>query len=400
MGVLIRKQGGVPVFTGIAKIAIVLLIVSFAYSLVDTIWAVYMESLVKNVSYVSFLSAFFTIIAFFSFFIIIPIVEKSKKSTLFSLSLILIAVTYILFAINKNFYIFIIIACILTFLTSLRITSFGIIIRDKSNEKKLCRNEGLVYTFLNIAWVIGPLIAGYIAQSYGIPVIFILSGIFIFIAFFVFKISKIYDSNIKKKVDINIIKNFFSFFKSRNRVMAYIVGGGASFWLILIYLYMPILIMRSGLNKIWIGYFLFAHAVPLILFEYGAAKWAGKAGFRKVFKAGFFIIFLFTAAAFFVTNIYLIMVLLVFASIGLAMVEPTIEAYFFDVLKTKEEESKYYGPYNTAIDSAHFVGKLLAGIMLIFAPFKFIFLFFALFMFFYFLITFKIKEVKEYLRRE
>jgi MFS family permease len=398
MGFLIRKQRGTISFTGIARLSIISFIVSIAYAIVDTIWAVYLEGIFHNISLVSFISAFLTVIAFFSYFFFIPIIEKYSKSKLYMLSLIFIGITYIAFALSRSLFIFFVAAISLTIFTTLRINSFGIIVRDKSHRKNLSRNEGLLYTFFNAAWVVGPLISGFVSEQYGINFVFMLSSVFILLGLFLFKISGIRNANIKKKTNENIIKNFFAFFKSRDRFLAYVIGGGVNFWFILIYLYMPLYILQSGLTEIWIGYFLFAAAIPTILLEFPMAKLAGRVGFKRIFKTGFLILAFSSIACFFVGNIYIIMAILVFAAIGISMIEPTTEAYFFDILKTKSEESRYYGPYNTTIDVNNFVGKMLAGVILIFLPLKFIFIFFSIFMFAYFVVSCRIKDVQEWRR--
>jgi MFS family permease len=394
MGVLFRKQGGDFRFTKIGKLAIISLIAAFSFSIVETIWAIYIDSFLHNASYVGFLTAFLTLISFFSYFFFIPLIEKTNKSKIYSISLVLFAVTYVLFAINTNFYFFVLLALLVTILQTLRVTSFGIIIKDKSPEKSLSKNEGLMYTFANISWAIGPLIAGFIAEKYNMNIVFILSSIFILIALLSFKISKINDPNIKKKPDYNLLKNFIEFFKDKDRVFAYFIGGGVNLWWVLIYLYIPLFIIRSNLSEIWIGYFLFAIAIPLILFEYMFGKLAGKIGFKKVFKVGYLIPCIIALSCFFVTNIFLILGLLIFASTGLAMLESTTEAYFFDVLK-KKQGSRFYGPYNTTMDVNMFIGKIIPAIALIFLPFKSIFIIFSLFMLIFFFLSCKTKEVIE-----
>jgi len=394
MGVLIGKQRGEKVFTRMGKLAIIGFLVAIALALVDTIWAVYMDSFVHSEAIVGFISAALTLVAIASCFILVPVIEKYKKSSLFFWSLILFGITYILFAINTKFYIFVILAFFLTIFYILRMNSYGIIVKDKSKKSQLSKNEGLVYTFMNLAWVIGPLIAGYLANAYGINLIFVISAIFVFLSAFAFKLSKINDINIKKKLDENILKNTKDFFKSKNRIVAYFISGAVNLWWVLIYLFMPMHIIRSGLNNLWIGYFLFAVAVPLVLFEYKFSKLAGKKGFRKIFKTGFGILFLISLLCFFITNIYLILLLLAIASIGMAMLESTTEAYFFDIIN-KKEECKYYGPYNTGIDVSQFAGKVLSSVVLIFLPFKYVFLLFGAFMFSMFLLSFKIKNVIE-----
>ncbi|MFA5020423.1 MAG: MFS transporter [Candidatus Pacearchaeota archaeon] len=394
MGVLIRRHEGIPRLTGIAKLSIIIFFATISSALIDTIWAVYLDSFFHSESIVGFFSAALTVVSFISYFLFIPFIEKTSKSRIYVYTLFSFIITYILFAINKNFYIFVILAFILMILHTFRITSFGIIVRDKSEETKLSRNEGLIYTFTNIAWVLGPLIAGYTAEKYGINIIFALAAVFVFIAFSFFIILRVNDANIKKRTDEGIVKNFVKFFNNRNRALAYVIRGGVYLWWVLIYLFIPLHIIRSGLNDLWIGYFLFAVAVPLIIFGYRFSILAGKWGFKRIFKFGFLYVAVISSSCFFITNIYIILMMLVLASIGLALLEATSEAYFFDVI-TKEQESRFYGPYNTSVDSSQFIGKICASLVLLALPFKYLFLLFGGFMFIMFLMSLKIKNVVE-----
>jgi len=86
--------------------------------------------------------------------------------------------------------------------------------------------------------------------------------------------------------------------------------------------------------------------------------------------------------------------LVALASVGLAMTESTTEAYFFDILKGKEE-LRFYGPYNTTTSANHLVAKLIPSLFLLVLPFKFVFLFFGLMMFGFFLLSYKIRDVVE-----
>jgi len=394
MGVLIRKQKGL-VFTKICKLAFVGFFMALSFALIDTVWALYMEGYFHNISYVGFFSGALTFVSLISYFFFIPLIERSKKTKIFAFSILLFSISYFLFSINTKFYIFVILAFIISILHTLRITSFGIIVHDNSEERQLSRNEGLLYTFYNIAWVIGPLISGYLLWRFGINLIFNISGILIFSSLLIFLSSKIKNSNKKKRLDNNMLKNFIMFFKDKQRKISYILSGGVNFWWSLIYLFMPIYIINNNLPIFYVGYFLFAVAIPLILFEYPASKLAGKVGFKKMFKIGFFILFLIALLCFFITNIYILLILLVFASIGISILEPTTESHFFDILKNKKEELRYYGPYNTTIEFNNFIGRMLSAVLLLFLPFRYIFLFFSLAMFIFFLISFKVKNVVE-----
>ncbi|MFH1522082.1 MAG: MFS transporter [archaeon] len=394
MGILLKRKPESFHLNRITKLAIVGLLCSLSFAYINTIWAVYLDSFISSTVVIGFFSAFLTVIGFLACFLFIPIIEKNNKAKLFSISLVLFIIAYLLFAFTKNFYLMILLSIFVTLVYALRMASFGILIKDNSSGKKLSKNEGMIYTLMNVSWVVGPLVAGYVAAGFGIRSVFILAAIFIAVGLLFFKLARINGKKRKNGKDNNILKNFLAFFSHKKRVVAYFLGAGVNFWWALIYLFIPLMILHSGLGDLEIGYFLFAVAVPLISFEYFFSKWAGKHGFSGLFKLGYFIVAVFSISCFFFSNIYIILALLALASIGMAMLEPTTEAYFFDILK-KEEIDRFYGPYNTAVDTGSFIGKFFASILLILLPFKFIFLLFGGVMFTLFLLSFKTKNIVE-----
>lgn len=399
MGILARKKHrGAPAVTGITKLSIVGMLTAFSAATMNTIWAIYLDSFLNSEVLVGLFSTFLTVVAIIANFAFIPVIEKADKAKLYASSLLLFVFFYLIFSVNNSFIVLAIVAVLMTLFLSLRISSFGILVRDASSQQGLSRNEGLVYTFANIAFVLGPLIAGFVAAQYGIRWVFVVSAATLFIGFLFFKFSKIQGDGGKKRLDKNIYRNFIDFFKDKDRVISYFIGSGITSWWILIYLFMPLYMIRNGFSELAIGYFLFAIAVPLIIFEYIFSKAAGKIGFRKIFKIGYFSVALIAAVCFFLTDMYAIMGLLVLASIGIAMLEPTTEAYFFDILKGKERY-RFYSPYGTAIDFGNLVAKISGSVLLIFLPFKFIFLLFAFWMFVLFLFSCKTRKVVESRRK-
>lgn len=393
MGAFFRKKRSLELTT-IGKLSLIGAMTALSLAFVDTIWAVYIDSFVNSMVLVGFIFSFLTLVSFTSFFLIVPIIEKYSKSKLYYLSLFFFGIIYLLLAFTRNFYLFIVLAVAVTILFTLRVICYGIIVRDKSSERQLSRNEGLSYTLINVAWLTGPLIAGYVSDIYGVSLVFLLAAIFIFIALTFFKFSKIEDVNLKRRADKKVFRNFREFFKSKDRTFSYVLSGGVNLWWVLIYIFMPLYIMRQGLGIRWVGYFLFAVPIPLVLFQYYFSRLAGKVGFKKLFKIGFFIPFVLAVICFFMTDVYIIMLLLVLASLGLAMTESTTEAYFFDLLKGKQE-LRFYGPYNTTIDLNHFIGNLSASILFLFLPFKYVFILYGFFMLIMFLVSFKVRNIVE-----
>lgn len=386
------------IFTQVNRLAIITFISSISMAAVGTIWAIYLESFFKNESYVGFLLTFFTIIAMVSSILVIPYVERTSKSKIYIISLLCYALSYISFAIFRNIYVVIVMGAFLSFMSVLKLTSFGIILRDKSHDKNVSKNIGLIYTFLNLSWLLGPLLAGFISQEYGFSKVFLLGAGFQLLAFILFTSFRIKDNRVEKKIDKNPINLLFKFFKDKNRMFVYMLSAGVSFWWALIYIYIPMHIIDSGLESKMVGYFLFAIVIPLILFEYLSGKIAAKKGFRKLFFIGYLTLSILSLIAFFMISIYYILGILVLASIAVALIEPTTEAYFFDII-TKNQRDKFYSQHNTALDVGNIIATFSSAVILLFLPFKFIFILFCVVTLLLALMSLKIKNIVESKRR-
>jgi MFS family permease len=363
------------------------------FASIATIWAIYLESFFHNELYVGFTITALTIISLFSCIFIIPLIEKNNKVKVFAISLILYALSYFLFGVLSNFYAVILLSAIMAFVISLRVISYGIIVADKSKKRSLARNEGFIYTFMNISWLIGPLIAGFVSRQFGLRAVFILAAIFVLISFLLLLNFKIHDSRITKKYDKDLWKICKEFFKNKNLRLCYILSGGINFWWALIYIYIPLHIVYSGYRSEIVGYFLFSAMIPLILFTYPFGKLAGKVGFKKIFFIGYFILGISAIICFFINNLMFILGILVLASMGAAMVESPTEAYFFDISGRKKD--RYYGVYNTTIDINHAIASFIGAIILFLADFKFVFLFFGGIMILISFLSLKIKNIIE-----
>ncbi|MBU0894720.1 MAG: MFS transporter [Nanoarchaeota archaeon] len=383
----------------ISKIGFILFFSGLGLAAVRTVWSVYLKSFLGNDSYVGFLITAFTIIGIISYIVLIPLVEKKNNAGLFVLSTFLFFLSYLLFTIFTTLYAVIILGVLTSILASLRVTTIGIIISDKSKNSELSKNEGFVYTFFNLAWLVGPLFAGFISEKYGFSFVFLISSILMFLSLILFKFFKISDTKKPKRLDKNLYKLTKDFFNNKDRVFSYIISGGINFWWGLIYVFMPLYIIEMGFSTFIVGLFLFAIVAPLIFFSYYFGNLAGKKGFKKISFLGYLILSILAIFSFiFSFNPIIVMILLVLASVGGAMIESTSEAYFFDIIKKKQRE-KYYGVYNTAIDLNHLATSFIGAIILLFLPFKFLFLFFGVFMLFFSIVSLKLKNIVESRRK-
>ena len=398
MGYLIKKGNLLHFNLSIKKLALIAILTTFSAALIDTIWAVYLDSYLNSLTLVGFFSSALTLISFISFFLFIPLIEKKDKEKLYIFALIISIISYILFSFIKDIKLIFFLALLLILAINLRISSWGIIVRDKSKRRDLTRNEGILYTVYNAGWLIGPPVAGFIVSRFNYTGVFIVSALILFIALILFVRFKIKDHGGTKHIDENVLKNFIDFFKSKDRVVAYFLGGGGNFWWVLIYLFMPLYIIRQGFGIFELSIFFIVVLLPTVIFAYPFAKIANKVGHKKIFITGYAILSISALICFFSSNIYLILVFLVIASIGIAMLESTTEAYFFDI-STNEEVYRFFAPFNTSIDLNHLVAKFIPSLLLIFLPFRFVFLFFGIFMIGFCILAFWTKNIIEYRRK-
>lgn len=370
----IRRRHHLKIIT---KLGVFYLFLSIGVSLVATIWSVYLNSFLHSSALVGFLTSFFMLAEVLAYIFLIPLIERVNKAFMLIMSLSFFVLSYLLFSVYSNVYLVIALGTLISIITSLRVTLFGLIVRDKTEDKNVSKNEGIIYALLNSAWLIGPLIAGYFAKVYGFQSVFFLSAVFILISIFTFNFFRIRDKRGTKDVDRHMIPVVLEFFRHKGRVITYFLSIAVNFWWAFIYIYIPIYIIDKGYGGFVLGLFLAGITVPLIFFDYIFGKIAGKRGFKKLFFTGFITLGILSIICFFIQQTYVILGVLILASVSVSMIEPTADAYFFDIVK-EEERDKYYGIYTTSGNIGNLFGSLPAAVLLLVLPFKSLFIFFGI----------------------
>lgn len=369
---------------------------SLALACASTVWAIYFESIFHDASKVGFVNTIFGIAGIIAFIAFIPLIEKRSKTRILGLSLLLYAASYFLFSINKNVLFAVFIGLLVYTTAAIRINAMGIILRDKSKKSAVSKNTGLIYTLLNMAWLFGPLIAGFVSSRFGVNWVFFVAGVLMFASWIFLKFSGFKDDRKSKKVDRHLIRFIGEFFSEKKFLVNYIVRGGISFWWAFIYIFIPVYIITTNTVRgdLIVGYFLAGVVAPLIFLEYPFGRIAGRKGFRKMFVRGYFILVLVSLLCFFMEGLYPILILLVLGSVGAAMLEPTTEAYFFDITN-RYQRDKYFGIYNTSLDVFYALSLFIVAWVVKLYDFKYAFLVVGFFMFVFALISFAVKKVIE-----
>ncbi len=356
-------------FKKTTKLSISRLILALGLASINTVWALYLNNMGLSESAIGFIASALVMISFFVAFLSTPILEKYNGVKILRISLLIHSIAYFVIFLYQDLYIFLLLSAILSIAGVFRIESFDILFRDESNSKELNENEAMMYAIVNVGWLLGPLIAGFFLLEYGIGSVFFISSIFTLLSLII--ISRMNLKLPEKKrtnIDGNFVKNFLDFSKDKNLVKSYIVSSGIYVWISLIFIYVPIFIIKGGLGAEFVGIFLSVVIIPLVLIEFEIGKLSEKYGFRIFFISGFFALSILSFIMFLFDNIYLSLILLVVASIPLSFLEPLQDSFFFKHVRRKRDEEKYYPIYSTATDIGSFAGRFFVAGFLLFLP--------------------------------
>src|SRR3989344_5358577 len=376
-------------FNKISILIFVGLVTAISNGLFNTIWALFLDSFLHNESYVGLFSTIISIATLISFIVLVPLIEKYQENKIYFYSVLFSILILFLYPLFKSIYVVLILSLIYTIFGVLRAESFGIMYRKESKIKSLGKNEGLVYTLSNVGWLIGPLIGVLLLKTQNFSITFIVIALLVFIALLIFSF---YKHNYKKyKIKYRLLTNIKLFFKNKDLRNLYISGIGVSMWLGFVFIYIPLYMVRHGIDKSGVGLFFFVLILPLLI-EYTIGKKSDKLGTKSFITSGYFIISIFSIIAFISNNIYPVLSSIILASFGVAFLGPTKEISFFKLLN-KQEEERYYGIFLTHLEVGLLLGKFIPALLLLFLPFNYIFIVLAIIMFAFGLVSLNLKNI-------
>lgn len=356
-------------------------LIGLAFASMETIWPILLYSFYPNSSTVGFITAGLSIILLTGFAFLFPLFNKYSAKTLLFASVSLNALMFALFAYVQNPIIFLILAGINAIFMALRVQAFGILIKNNSSARTINKNENLMYLLANIGWIIGPLIAGFVANEFSVGAVLILASIFLVISVYSITITGGVLDHYKQKhmKNVSVFKNLTSFFSKKKRVFSYLFSAGLEIWWTLPYIFLPLEILKQGMDMSSVGLFLFFLCVPLFLTE-SIVQRKEIRNLKKLFFIGYLFAGVCALIAAFVGNIYLTMVMVVIASFGIGLVEPTAESYFFSIVNS-EQATRYYGSFFTSKQIGSFFGRIVIATILLSLSLKYGILFVSIVMF-------------------
>lgn len=326
---------------------------------------------------------------FFSFLAIVTLIggltsglifKRVERTTVTKASLFILALSTFFLIFVTRFTSIAVLVTIKTWMELLLQIVLALFVRDFAKAKNLGKEESLRFKFQNIGALVGLLVGGFLASQVNYEIVFIAESLVIIFALGYFHKKHILDKhpaiiNSKKVTKESFFLDLKGFFQNTERLKIYIVATAHMLWICFKYLYIPLYVINSGYLSSMSGLILAIAMIPMIIFETKTGDFGEIYGVRKVIAFGFFFIGVLLAMIFLSPWPLLNFGLLAIANTGAAFVEPLREEYFLKNT-SKEEEDRFYGIYGTADPVACFLSPAIGALILVFLPFKFLFIIF------------------------
>lgn len=305
-----------------------------------------------------------------------PILERIDQRKLLMASAFTSSISFLLFVFAPTIAISLL--CLALAQVSLHVngSALNILFKDSTRSKEeLTRDAGILGSFTNLGWFVGPILGGLSLTTFGFQGVFILAASLISVgALYIFLFPFKAVSKQRNQLDTSLKDNIKFYIANPQLRIAYLQGLGVDFWWGLMWTFIPIFMFKEGYSGGAIGLFIALTQLPLFLLEFKTVGFLGKYGFRKIFAAAYGTLAIISLTSFFIldVNFTLTLGIILVASLALSFIEPLSNLFFFSKVSLLEEE-RGYPVYATSFLVGSMSAKLLPGLILVVLYDKFIF---------------------------
>ena len=211
--------------------------------------------------------------------------------------------------------------------------------------------ESNLYSLLNIAWLIGPLLCIPLLLMFSYHTVFVISGLCILLA------AHFKPKDTHKPVAHTVsVPTFF-----RRYWVPYVLTIAIEAWWALIYLFVPLQIIRGGYPEWMVAAYLAIIIVPLPIIEFFSKRFTHRYGFKLQYITGFLGLFVITLIIPHVSFTMFIVATLI-GTMFLGLIEPLQDSYFFHIVK-KRDETRAVPLYGSSFEMGSIIGRALLAFL-------------------------------------
>lgn len=247
-------------------------------------------------------------------------------------------------------------------------SALSVLFKDSTRSvEEFTLDTGLLGSFTNLGWFIGPLLGGLTLTVFGFKGVFILTGSLIILGGFYVLLFP-FKTLVKKRaqLDTSINANLKFYIANPQLRIAYLQKLGIDVWWGFIWTFMPIFMLKAGYGVAIIGLFIALTQLPLFLFEFKTVGFVAKYGFKRIFTVSYISLALISFMSFllFTTYLPIVLGLILLGSLALSFLEPISDLFFFSRISITDEE-KAYPTYITSSPIGSMLAKIIPGLALL-----------------------------------
>ncbi|MFA5888486.1 MAG: MFS transporter [Candidatus Nanoarchaeia archaeon] len=369
---------------------------TLVFAVVSPVFPLYIKSLVKSDTLVGLVVSLSSVEWIIFTVAMGSVLRKLRRTRVTAISLAGFALCYAILPHITLWWEFLIVDLFRSMFAAGATVTMGLFVRDIAGKKNLGKVEGLYYTLINIGWLGGPVLGGFVAGIYSIKATFSLAAIFATATLIILLVNNVKERQSTIQTEEHFFVRLKEYFKTRNLLIIYLIAIGLASWWAVLYTYVPLFVTEHGFSEATVGITLALFTIPLIMFDFVAGSLADKYGYRRFLASAFLIMAILLMVAAFTQNVYLFIGLIVIGCLGAAFIEPLHEAYFFRAV-SKKEEIKFYPVFRTGYEAGYLIAPLIfSGIMFVSdGNYNALFLVAALMMLFFCIIAVFLRKIKK-----
>lgn len=274
--------------------------------------------------------------------------------------------------------------------------NMDILVENFSENATTGLTRTIYFTAINLGWIIAPTLSSYIVGNGGYYWVFMAAAICL-IPFLIILIKNSSLIRCTENYQIKTIKQSFrALWNNSNLRGIFFIAFLLNIFFSSAVVYIPIYLhLNLGFDWATMGIMFSVMLLPFIIFEIPAGWLADKFwGEKEILTTGISIIILALLLFFSVKelNAWLWGAMLFFSRVGASLVEAMRETYFFKIVDAKD--ISYINFFRITGPLGYLAGTVLAGIIIIFYPLEYLFLFVALIMTTAYAFIYTLKDTK------
>lgn len=326
----------------------------------------------NNVGFIYTISSILTILAFIC---IRPILKRFGNYHTFGFAILIDFITLLIISFIDSGFILITAYVIGHIVRNLALFHLDIFLEDTSLNKDTGKIRGTYLTMMNLSFIIGPMIAGFIITDHDYWKVYLLGAILLLPIFFIFirYLKHFKDPEYK---DPKLFHTAKKVLQNKNMYSTFAIGSLLNFFYAWMVIYTPIYLIQhigfSVSNAVFIiAIALIAFIIFQLPFGYIADKWLGE---KEILITGFLIMAVSTASITFIDKPDFILwaTILFITRIGASLIEIGNETYFFK--KIDSSDINALGFFRMLSPVMYTVAPLLASLLLLIIDIRFLFL--------------------------